>query len=267
MRDGDILDRILLSTRKELDRRAALEPVEDLRQRALEMPTPRSLVEALSDDGSDGESSSMRIIAEIKKASPSKGLIRADFDPISIARSYKKGGAAALSILTDEPYFQGKLAYLQQVRAVVDLPLLRKDFIIDPYQVWEARAAGADAVLLIVAALEDTMLESLFNLARGIDMDVLVEVHDEREMERAARLNPPLVGVNNRNLKTFEVSLETTRDLLPKRPEGTLFVSESGFSTREELEKLRGWGVNAFLIGETLMRAEEPGDALRLLVG
>ena len=267
MSGGDILDKILVSTRKEVERRSALEPLEALRQRALEMPTPRSLVDALTDEDSGSENSPMRIIAEVKKASPSKGLIRADFDPIAIARSYKKGGAAALSILTAEPFFQGKLAYLQQVRAVVDLPLLRKDFVVDPYQVWEARAAGADAVLLIVAALEDSMLESLFNLARGIDMDVLVEVHDEREMERAARLDPPLVGVNNRNLKTFEVTLETTRDLLPKRPDGSIFVSESGFSTREELETLRGWGVHAFLIGESLMRAEEPGDALRELVG
>lgn len=264
MSEGTILDRILKATRKEVERRAALEPLEELRRRALEMPAPRCLLTALKESGPENE---MRIIAEIKKASPSKGLIRADFDPIGIARSYKKGGAAALSVLTDERFFQGKLAYLQQVRAVVDVPLLRKDFIVDPYQVWEARASGADAILLIVAALDDSQLESLFGLASSIDMDVLVEVHNEDEMARASRLAPPIVGVNNRDLKTFEVSLDTTRDLLPKRPDGSLLVSESGFSTREELELLKSWGVDAFLIGETLMRAEEPGDALRKLLG
>ncbi len=258
-----ILDRILEEKRREVERRRREEPLERLEERARAAPPPRGFRRALESAG--GSASGPRIVAEIKKASPSRGLIRADFDPVAIARAYERGGAAAISVLTDEPFFQGTLAHLRAVREAVDLPLLRKDFTIDPYQIHEARAAGADAVLLIVAALGDDDLASLHAASRDLGMDALVEVHDEDELARAARIEPELVGVNNRDLATFEVSLETTRRLLPLRPAGALMVSESGFFEREEIDRMREWGTDAFLIGESLMRAGDPGEALAAL--
>jgi indole-3-glycerol phosphate synthase len=207
-----------------------------------------------------------RVIAEVKKASPSRGVIRADFDPVRIARAYAAGGAAALSVLTDEKHFQGKPEFLEAIRGEVDLPILRKDFLIDPYQVWESRALGADAILVILAAVDDALAASLAREARDLGMDVLWEVHDGEDLRRASAFAPALVGINNRALKTFAVTLETTRRLLPDVPRGAVAVSESGFSTRDELEAMASWGAGAFLIGESLMRAADPGEALRALV-
>ena len=202
------------------------------------------------------------VIAEVKRASPSKGLLRADFDPAAIAASYARGGAACLSVLTDVDFFQGADAHLNQARAACTLPVLRKDFTIDPYQVWEARALGADAVLLIVAALDDVRLAELNATAAEAGLDVLVEVHDAEELERALRLAPPLLGINNRNLRTFDTRLETTLDLLHEVPEGTLLVTESGILEREDVARMRGAGVHAFLVGEAFMRADDPGAKL-----
>lgn len=253
-----ILDRIVQETRRETRRREDVEPLESLRRRALSAPPTRSFTDALRPTPEGG----FRVIAEIKRASPSRGLIREPFDPPAIARAYVEGGCAAISVLTDQPFFRGCLADLTAVRGVADVPLLRKDFILEPYQVWESRAAGADAILLIVAALDDLTLKTLHGLAGELGLDVLVEVHDRDEMERAAGVSPAIVGVNNRNLRTFEVRLETSRELAGIRPGGALLVSESGFSRREELARMAGWGVDAFLIGESLMRAHDPGQAL-----
>ncbi len=258
-----ILSRILDDKRREIETRKGVESLEALQQRARRMPPPRRFAEALRRAAADRP---FAIIAEIKKASPSKGLIRPDLRPAEIAGAYERGGAACLSVLTDETYFQGSLSDLQAARAAAGLPALRKDFTIDPYQVYESRAAGADAILLIAAALTDEKLEELFRLARELGLDALIEVHDRAEMERALRLEPDLIGVNNRNLKTLEVSLETTRALLPLKPPGAVLVSESGFSRRRDLEALRRRGVDAFLIGESLMRAADPGQALSELM-
>ncbi|MDA8093505.1 MAG: indole-3-glycerol phosphate synthase TrpC [Betaproteobacteria bacterium] len=205
------------------------------------------------------------VIAEIKRASPSKGLIRADFDPAAIARSYEEHGAACLSVLTDQQFFRGALAFLAQARGVCSLPVLRKDFMLDPYQVYEARAAGADAILLIVAALDGSQLQDLEALAHELGLAVLVEVHDGPELDRALSLASPLVGVNNRNLRTFETTLATTLDLLPHIPEGRIVVTESGILAREDVALMRSHGVNAFLVGEAFMRAADPGGALKEL--
>ena len=206
------------------------------------------------------------VIAEIKKASPSKGELRADFIPADIAQSYAEGdgstSAACLSVLTDRQFFQGQPDHLKQARASCDLPVLRKDFMIDPYQVYESRAMGADAVLLIAACLEDAPMAELEAIALGLDMAVLVEVHDRAELERALRLKTPLLGINNRNLRSFEVSLDTTLALLEEVPPGRLVVTESGIRNRADVARMREAGVNAFLVGEAFMRAEEPGLAL-----
>jgi indole-3-glycerol phosphate synthase len=205
------------------------------------------------------------IIAEVKKASPSKGVIRADFDPAAIARSFEEAGAACLSVLTDRDFFQGSEAFLQQARKACSLPLLRKDFIIDPYQVHEARAIGADCILLIVAALDDDVLLHLSLLAAELDMDVLCEVHDEQEMERAMTLPVPLIGVNNRNLRSFETSLETSLTLQGLIAYDRILVAESGIHTPDDVARLREGGIQAFLVGEAFMRAEDPGSELRRL--
>ena len=200
------------------------------------------------------------VIAEIKKASPSKGVIRENFVPADIAKSYEKGGATCLSVLTDIDYFQGADAYLQQARAACKLPVIRKDFMIDPYQIVEARALGADCVLLIVSALDDVKMAELASVAKGVGLDVLVEVHDGDELERALKtLDTPLVGVNNRNLHTFDVSLETTLDLLPRIPRDRLVITESGILNRADVELMEISDVYAFLVGEAFMRAESPG--------
>lgn len=264
-----ILERILEVKRGEVEALRSKVPLAELARRGADQPPPRGFARALDPTVplSPGEAPrAHRVIAEVKKASPSKGVIRADFDPVAIARAYARGGASALSILTDEKHFQGNLEHLRSARGVVDLPILRKDFIIDPYQIHEARAAGADAILLILAALDDSTLWRLKATAEELGLDILWEVHDRAELERLLPFTPRLVGVNNRNLRTFEVSLETTRALLPAIPAGALCVSESGFFRRSELDLMRGWGVSAFLIGESLMRAPDPAIALRELV-
>ncbi len=205
------------------------------------------------------------VIAEVKKASPSKGVLRPDFEPAAIARSYAEHGAACLSVLTDARFFQGSSQYLQQARAACDLPVLRKDFMIDPYQVYEARAMGADAILLIVAALDHGLMAELEACAMDLGMDVLVEVHDGMELDAALRLKSPLVGINNRNLRTFEVTLDTTLGLLGRIPQDRLVVTESGILGPGDVQRMRAAGVHAFLVGEAFMRAQDPGQELRRL--
>jgi indole-3-glycerol phosphate synthase len=205
------------------------------------------------------------VIAEIKKASPSKGVIRADFRPAAIAESYARHGAACLSVLTDERFFQGSIAYLQQAREACELPVLRKDFVIDEYQVFEARAMGADCILLIAACLDDAQMADLEAVARHLKLDVLVEVHDGAELDRALKLKTPLLGINNRNLRSFEVTLETSLGLLPRVPADRLLVTESGILGPADVQKMREADVNAFLVGEAFMRAPDPGLALAAL--
>ncbi len=207
------------------------------------------------------------VIAEVKKASPSKGVLRPDFIAADIAQSYAEHGAACLSVLTDRQFFQGQPDYLKQARASCDLPVLRKDFLVDPYQVYEARAMGADCILLIAACLDDAQMADFEAIARGLGMAVLVEVHDGAELDRALRLKTPLVGVNNRNLRTFEVSLDTTLDLMPRLPADRLLVTESGILSAADVRRMRDAGVHAFLVGEAFMRAPEPGEALAELFG
>lgn len=254
-----ILERILETKRAELEESRKARPLDEVITAASQAPPALSLAEAVGQAG-------IQIVAEVKKASPSKGVIREDFDPVAIATAYAGGGAAAISVLTDSEYFQGSLDYLRAIREKVAVPLLRKDFIIDPYQVFEARAAGADAILLILAALSDQEAEPLAAVAEELGMDVLWEVHNIEEMQRVAAFSPRVVGINNRDLKTFEVSLETTRGLLPEVPADAVVISESGFFVREELEMMSDWGVDGFLVGEGLMRAEDPGEALRGLL-
>ena len=207
------------------------------------------------------------VIAEIKKASPSKGVIREDFIPADIAQSYAEHGAACLSVLTDKEFFQGSVDFLKQARASCQLPVLRKDFMVDAYQIYESRAMGADCVLLIAACLDDAHMKELEAIAMGLDMAVLVEVHDGAELERALRLKTPLVGINNRNLKTFEVSLDTTLTLRREVPADRLLITESGIQTRDDVLRMGAAGVNAFLVGEAFMRVPEPGEALAALFG
>jgi indole-3-glycerol phosphate synthase len=205
------------------------------------------------------------VIAEVKKASPSKGILRPDFIPADIAQSYAEHGAACLSVLTDQQFFQGSIDYLKQARASCDLPVLRKDFMVDAYQVYEARAMGADCILLIAACLDDAQMKSLEALAMSLDMAVLVEVHDRAELDRALKLKTPLLGINNRNLKTFEVSLDATLGMLKDVPADRLLVTESGITTAADVQRMRTAGVQAFLVGETFMRADDPGQALAQL--
>lgn len=256
----DILDRILARKVEEIAARHVAVPLDDLVARAGDLPDTRGFAAAMEAKIAGGLPA---VIAEVKKASPSKGVIRADFHPADIARSYEAGGAACLSVLTDADFFQGSEAYLQQARAACSLPVLRKDFIIDPYQVYEARVIGADCILLIVAALDDERLMDLSLLAAELDLDVLAEVHDEDELLRALALPVPLVGVNNRNLRTFETSLETSLRLRPLVEPGRIFVTESGIHAREDVARLRAADIDAFLVGEAFMRAPDPGSALR----
>jgi indole-3-glycerol phosphate synthase len=258
----DILKKILARKSEEVIERQAKVSLSELRHQAEAADPPRGFVRALNTKIAQGEAA---VIAEIKKASPSKGVIRPDFRPADIARSYAEGGAACLSVLTDRDFFQGCEDYLRQARAACALPVIRKDFLIDPYQVYEARAIGADCILLIAAALDDALMADLAKLARELSMDVLVEVHDGAELERALKLDLPLVGINNRNLRTFEVSLQTTLDLLPRIPENRLVVAESGILEPKDVTLMRGHGVHAFLVGEAFMKAEEPGEKLREL--
>lgn len=255
----DVLKKILKRKVEEISAAVAAESLSALSQRASQASLPRGFVSSLKSRIDQGESA---VIAEIKKASPSKGVIRENFDPAEIARSYARGGAACLSVLTDIDFFQGDAQYLIEARAVCELPVIRKDFIIDQYQVYEARAMGADCILLIVAALGDATLMELYGLARHLDMDVLIEVHDKEELQRALQLSPDMIGINNRDLRTFDVTLQTTLDLLGHIPEGVLVVTESGILSRSDVQLMRDNQVNAFLVGEAFMRAESPGQAL-----
>ena len=261
---SDILQRILARKTAEIEARSAVLPLRELAARCADLPPTRGFADALE---TKIEAGVPAVIAEVKKASPSAGVIRTDFDPAAIARSYEGGGAACLSVLTDADFFQGSDACLQQARAACALPVLRKDFTIDAYQVYEARAIGADAILLIVAALGDATLLDLSLLAAELDLDVLMEVHDGAELERALDVPAPLVGINNRNLRTFETRIETTLDLRAQVPDERVLVTESGIRTREDVARLRTVGVHAFLVGETFMRAPEPGKELARLFG
>jgi len=259
---SDILSTIVRRKGEEILARAATVSLADLRARAADAAPCRGFAAAMEARVAAGEAA---VIAEVKKASPSRGVIRADFQPVQIARSYAAGGATCLSVLTDADFFQGADAYLREARAACTLPVLRKDFTIDPYQVVEARVLGADCILLIVAALEDQALAELSGLAMELGMDVLVEVHDIDELERALQVPVPLVGINNRNLRTFEVSLETTLAMKDAVPRDRLLVTESGIHTRADVQRLRNAGVHGFLVGEAFMRAPEPGAELARL--
>lgn len=256
------LEEICANKRVEVGQRRAERSVTALDHRAAGRSAPRGFENALRKRASDG----FALIAEIKKASPSKGLIRADFQPADHARAYEAGGATCLSVLTDAPYFQGHEDYLVEAREACSLPVLRKDFMVDPWQVAEARSIGADAILIIVAALDDSVMAEIEAAAIERKMDVLVEVHDEAEMERAARLNSRLIGVNNRDLKTFTTDLATTERLVSLAPEGTLLVGESGINTHADCERLAAAGVRTFLVGESLMRQEDVAAATRNLL-
>jgi len=258
----DILKKILQRKNEENEERAKKISLEELKEKAKSIAPARGFVKAIDDAIKQGRSA---VIAEIKKASPSKGVIREDFHPAEIAKSYATSGAACLSVLTDEDYFQGSEAYLIQARSACDIPVIRKDFIIDPYQVYEAKVMGADCILLIVAALEDKQLADLASLAESIGLDVLIEVHDLDELERALPLNTRLIGVNNRNLRTFVTSLDTTIDLLERIPGDRIVVTESGIHSAVDVQKMRDSNVNAFLVGEAFMRAEDPGAELAKL--
>ena len=268
---SDILERIVAVKREELAQARGQCSDHELRLRAeavCAQPGPeqrtRGFEAALRGAIADGRAA---VIAEIKKASPSKGVLRADFDPPAIAASYERGGASCLSVLTDRRFFQGSPEYLVAARAACALPVLRKDFMIDPYQVYEARLMGADCILLIAAALEDARMAELEACAHSLGMDVLVEVHDGAELDRALRLKTPLLGINNRNLRTFEVSLRTTLDLLPRIPPGRLVVTESGILGRGDVATMRSAHVDAFLVGEAFMRADDPGAELARIFG
>ncbi len=248
--------------RSDVARRKATTTATELRDRIAAQTAPRGFEAALRDRSREG----FGLIAEIKKASPSKGLIRQDFEPTAHARAYAAGGAACLSVLTDEPYFQGHDRYLVEARAACDLPVLRKDFMVDPWQCEEARALGADAVLVIVAALSDAQMVEIEDAARAHDMDVLVEVHDASEMERTAQLKSQLLGINNRNLKTFETDLAITSHLAPQAPDGAVLVGESGIASHADCQILARHGVRCFLVGESLMRQDDVEAATRRLL-
>ncbi len=259
---SDILNKIIATKHEEVAAARGVKSMAQLEAEIAQQGAPRDFVAAIRQKIENGQSA---VIAEIKRASPSKGVIRADFRPADIARSYAEHGAACLSVLTDRQYFQGAPEYLQAARAACTLPVLRKDFLIDAYQVAEARAMGADAILLIAAALELPQMQALERQAMDYGMAVLVEVHDGLELEAALQLQTPLLGINNRNLRTFEVSLETTLGLLPRIPAERIVVTESGILSRGDVIRMRENDVHAFLVGEAFMRAPEPGEALAAL--
>jgi len=261
---SDILNKIVAVKREEVAAALGKKSLAAMRADAESRVLTRDFEGAMRAKVAAGQAA---VIAEIKKASPSKGVLRADFIPADIAQSYAEHGAACLSVLTDKQFFQGSVDYLKQARASCDLPVLRKDFMVDAYQVYEARAMGADAILLIAACLDDAQMADLEAMARGLDMAVLVEVHDRPELERALKLKTRLVGINNRNLRTFEVSLRTTLDMLPDVPADRLLVTESGILTAADVQRMRDANVHAFLVGEAFMRAAEPGEALAKLFG
>jgi indole-3-glycerol phosphate synthase len=256
---SDILIKIIKRKRQEIAERSIKLSLEVLKQQCETADDVRGFIRSIENKIKNRQPA---VIAEIKKASPSKGLLRENFVPAEIAKSYASHGAACLSVLTDKDYFQGDEIYLQQARAACDLPVIRKDFIIDPYQVYEARAIDADCILLIVAALDDESLHSLCNLAHQLEMDVLMEVHDRQEMTRALKTDARLIGINNRNLRTFDTSLDTTLSMLDMVTDDHILVTESGIHTIADVQLMRANGVNAFLVGEAFMRAEDPGEKL-----
>ena len=258
---SDVLEEIVAHKRAEVAAARRERPLELLRDLVAEAPPVRGFADALR------SGPGMRVIAEVKRASPSAGLIRQDFDPVAIAKAYADNGAACISVLTDEKFFQGRLEYLTAVRAAVPVPVLRKDFILDRYQVLEARAAGADCILLIAECLTDCELRDLYFYASELGLDALIEIHDPENLERVLKLEPEILGVNNRNLKTFVTDLDHTLRLRPHVPESTVLVSESGIHTREHIVRLQQAGIRAVLIGETLMRAPDIGAKLRELLG
>ena len=257
------MKKILQVKATELERSKEIASIASVRRDAEARDRPRDFVGALRAKIAAGRPA---VIAEIKKASPSRGVIREDFDPAAIAKSYADGGAACLSVLTDERFFQGRAEHLALARRSSGLPVLRKDFVIDPYQVYESRALGADCILLIAAALDLPRMRELETLAAGLGMAVLVEVHNEAELELALKLNTPLLGINNRDLRTFETTLDTTLGLLPRVPSDRIVVTESGIVSSADVRRMRAHGVHAFLVGEAFMRAADPGAALRELV-
>ena len=261
---ADILKKILARKAEELAALAATEPLAALKKRARAASPARDFAGALRARMAAGKPA---VIAEVKKASPSKGLLRANFDPAAIAASYEKHGAACLSVLTDRDFFQGSAGDLKSAREACSLPVLRKDFMIDPYQVYEARALGADCILLIAAALDDARMHELEAVAHELGMSVLVEVHDGEELDRALALKTPLLGINNRNLRTFETRLETTLGLLERIPQGRVVVTESGILAPQDVARMRAQNVNGFLVGEAFMRAADPGAELARLFG
>jgi len=258
----DVLKKILARKVEEIATACDRESLKALSVRASAADPVRGFVDALSKTVAAGDAA---VIAEVKKASPSKGVIREHFDPAAIATSYEAGGASCLSVLTDRDFFQGDINHLLQARGACKLPVIRKDFMIDPYQVYEARAMNADCILLIVAALGDAMLRELYGLAMHLGMDVLIEVHDRDELTRALALSPPLIGINNRDLRTFDVTLQTTLGMLDDIPDDCLLVTESGILERTDVANMRDHNVHAFLVGEAFMRAEQPGEKLHEL--
>jgi len=261
---SDILDKIVAVKREEVAAALTRKSLAVVRADAESRVLTRDFVGAIRAKIAAGKPA---VIAEIKKASPSKGVLREDFIPADIAQTYAEHGAACLSVLTDVQFFQGEVDYLKQARASCQLPVLRKDFMVDPYQVYESRAMGADCILLIAACLDDAQMKDMEAIARSLDMAVLVEVHDGAELERALKLKTPLIGINNRNLKTFEVTLDTTLALRAAVPPDRILVTESGIQTRDDVLRMGAAGVNAFLVGEAFMRAPDPGEALAALFG
>ena len=259
---NNILNAILATKRTDITARRADFPLSEVENKARAQTPPRGFARALQK-----QAGHPAVIAEVKKASPSRGIIRSSFDPASIALGYAAGGATCLSVLTDKPYFQGEEEHLVIARKAVDLPVLRKDFILDPYQVAETRAMGADCLLLILAALDDNQAAELEDAAYGWNMDVLIETHDEQEIERALRLRSPLIGINNRNLKTLEVTLTTTEHLAPLIPTDRLTICESGIKTPQHIQSMMRAGADAFLIGESLLLDNDPEMAVRRLTG
>lgn len=261
---SDILNKILATKREEIAKASAIKSLKEIHEEALAQLEPRDFVGNLAKKDA---ANLPAVIAEIKKASPSKGVIRENFNPAEIAKSYEQAGAACLSVLTDEQYFQGSADYLKQAREACNLPVLRKDFMIDPYQVVEARAMGADCILLIAAALELKQMQLLEDVSHELGMAVLVEVHNQKELDLALELGTPLVGINNRNLRTFDVTLQTTLDLLKNLPDDRFVITESGIFTPEDVALMRDNHVNGFLVGEAFMRQPDPGAEFKKVFG
>ena len=260
------LETIVKNKRAELVHLKREQPLDLMKERITESPPLRDFKRALMSPATAGETTTIRIIAEVKKASPSKGIIREDFNPVELACTFEENGAVALSVLTDKKYFQGDFDYLASIKRATAIPLLDKDFIIDPYQIYQARMYGADAVLLIAAILSDDLLADYLELTKQLGLSALVEVHTLDELQRVLAMNTPIIGINNRNLATFQVSIKTSLELLTYIPEGTLIVSESGIDSKKEIISLRERGVHAFLIGEALMKEPDAGKKLRELI-